>query len=194
MLSAIKNTVGNIASAIKNGFNSAFSFIKSIPSQALQWGKDMIMGIVNGIKSCIGKVGDAVKSVADKIRSFLHFSVPDEGPLTDYESWMPDFVQGMANGIDKNKYKLVDSVRGMAGEMRIPALQAPALQNVGTARVTAQTEAAGNDKLYMLLNQLLTSMQNIGNITVPVYLGNEIIDERIVSAEDRRTVRSGGRA
>ena len=26
----------------------------------------------------IGKVGDAVSSVADKIRSFLHFSVPDE--------------------------------------------------------------------------------------------------------------------
>ena len=31
----------------------------------------------------IGKVGEAVSSVADKIRSFLHFSVPDEGPLTD---------------------------------------------------------------------------------------------------------------
>ena len=60
------------------------------------------MGIVNGIKSCIGAVGDAVKSVADKIKSFLHFSVPDEGPLTDYESWMPDFMGGLAKGIEKS--------------------------------------------------------------------------------------------
>lgn len=196
MLSAIKNTVGNIASAIKNGFNSAFSFMKSIPSQALQWGKDMIMGIVNGIKSCIGKVGDAVKSVADKIRSFLHFSVPDEGPLTDYESWMPDFIQGMANGVEKNKYRLVNAVKGMAGEMAIPAMSAPALKNVGSSggnAVAGSVSADGNEKLYGLLTQLINNMQNM-TFTVPVYLGNDIIDERIVSAEDRRTVRSGGRA
>ena len=46
------------------------------------------MGIVNGIKSAVGAVTDAVNGVANKIRSVLHFSVPDEGPLTDYESWM----------------------------------------------------------------------------------------------------------
>lgn len=56
--------------------------------QAFQWGTDFIGGIVNGIKSMIGKVGEAVSPVAYKIRSFLHFSVPDEGPLTDYESWI----------------------------------------------------------------------------------------------------------
>lgn len=97
--SGIKGTMGKIVSSIKEGFNNAISFITSLPSKALQWGKDMIMGIVNGIKSCIGAVGDAVSSVANKIKSFLHFSVPDEGPLTDYESWMPDFMKGLAKGI-----------------------------------------------------------------------------------------------
>lgn len=70
ILSAIKTTVGNIASAIKSGFQTAINFITSLPSQALQWGKDMIMGIVNGIKSCMSAVGNAVKGVADKIKSF----------------------------------------------------------------------------------------------------------------------------
>ena len=77
ILTAIKTTVGNIASSIKSGFQTAISYITSLPSQALQWGKDMIMGIVNGIKSCMSAVGDVVKGVADKIKSFLHFSVPD---------------------------------------------------------------------------------------------------------------------
>ena len=115
--SSISGTMGNIVSVIKNGFNQAISFITSLPSKALQWGKDMIMGIVNGIKSCIGAVGDAVSSVANKIKSFLHFSVPDEGPLTDYESWMPDFMKGLAKGIEDSKSMVAKAVDGVAADM-----------------------------------------------------------------------------
>lgn len=81
--------------------NSLFDKIKSgeILDKAKEWGEDFIQGIIDGIKSMIGKVGDAVKSVADKIASFLHFSRPDEGPLREYEKWMPDFMKGMAKGI-----------------------------------------------------------------------------------------------
>lgn len=115
--SGIKGTMGKIVSSIKEGFNQAISFITSLPSKALQWGKDMIMGIVNGIKSCIGAVGDAVSSVANKIKSFLHFSVPDEGPLTDYESWMPDFMKGLAKGIEDSKRMVAKAVDGVAADM-----------------------------------------------------------------------------
>ena len=41
--------------------------------------------------------------MANTIRSHLHFSVPDEGPLTDFESWMPDFMNGLAEGIEKSR-------------------------------------------------------------------------------------------
>lgn len=115
--SSISGTMGNIVSVIKTGFNNAISFITSLPSKALQWGKDMIMGIVNGIKSCIGAVGDAVSSVANKIKSFLHFSVPDEGPLTDYESWMPDFMKGLAKGIEDSKRMVAKAMDGVAADM-----------------------------------------------------------------------------
>ncbi len=115
--SGIKGTMGNIVSSIKEGFNHAISFITSLPSKALQWGKDMIMGIVNGIRSCIGAVGDAVSSVANKIRSILHFSVPDEGPLTDYESWMPDFMKGLAKGIEDSKGMVAKAMDGVAADM-----------------------------------------------------------------------------
>lgn len=111
----ISNVIGNIKSTIVNGFNSAISFIKSLPSQALKWGKDIIMGIVNGIKSCIGAIGDAVSSVANKIRSFLHFSVPDEGPLTDFETYMPDMIDGFVKTLKQSApdlYKAAETVAG----------------------------------------------------------------------------------
>lgn len=103
MWNGIKNTISGIYNTIKNGFTNAVNFIKNLASSAFSWGADIINGIVNGIKSCIGKVKDAVCSVADTIKSFLHFSVPDEGPLTEYESWMPDFMSGLAKGIEKSK-------------------------------------------------------------------------------------------
>jgi len=124
--SAISSTIGGIKNTIVNGFNNAVDFVKNLGKEAWQWGADIINGIVDGIKSCIGKVGDAVKSVADKIKSFLHFSVPDEVPLTDFESWMPDFMKGLAEGINKSKKFVEKAVSGVADAMHIevnPVLQ-----------------------------------------------------------------------
>ena len=134
VMNAVKATVSNIWGSVKiavakkttaikdtivNGFNAAVSFIKGLASQAFQWGADIIDGIVGGIKNCIGKVSDAVRGVADKIRSFLHFSVPDEGPLADFESWMPDFMKGLAKGIHKSKKYVETAVSGVADAMQL---------------------------------------------------------------------------
>lgn len=114
ILSGITSTIGNIKDTIVNGINAAVDFIKGLPGQAIQWGKDFIGGLKDGIMSGVQGIVDAVKGIGDKIRSFLHFSVPDEGPLTDYESWMPDFMSGLAEGISSNEETVLDKVRGLA--------------------------------------------------------------------------------
>lgn len=191
MLSAIKNTVGKIASSIKSGFQTAISFITSLPSQALQWGKDMIMGIVNGIKSCINAVGDAVKSVADKIKSFLHFSVPDEGPLTEYESWMPDFMEGLAKGIEKSKGMVAKAVEGVSQDMVInPNVNATSAAMESTSTSSAQNTASIVGAIHDAIAGL--NMQG-GNISIPVYIGGTLLDEVVVNAQQRINLRSGGR-
>lgn len=194
--SGIQSHGGGIQNAVSNCFNGAKSTITSFASQAVGWGKDFASGLASGIKSAAGKVVDAAKGLGSKIKSFLHFSRPDEGPLRDYETWMPDFVQGMANGIEQNKYKLIDSVKSMASQMIMPAIQAPALKNVGTGTsyTSNPSTSTSDDRLYGLLSQLVAGIQKMGDIIVPVYLGNDLIDEQIVRANDRRTLRSGGRA
>lgn len=150
ILNTIKTTVSNIWDSVKNavtqkitaikdtivnGFNAAVNFIKNLASQAFQWGADIINNIVSGIKSKINAVADAVKGVADKIRSFLHFSVPDEGPLTDFESWMPDFMKGLADGINANANVVGDAVNGFASGLaeKISSVIQSALSNVVTS-------------------------------------------------------------
>lgn len=114
MLSGITNTISMIKDTIINGLTTAIDWIKELPSQALQWGADIIQGIANGITGAISKVTDAVSGVAGKIKSFLHFSVPDEGPLTDYESWMPDFMNGLAEGIRSQESVVLNPIRELA--------------------------------------------------------------------------------
>ena len=116
---SVSSTIGGIKDTIVNGFNKAVDFIKNLGKEAWNWGADIINGIVDGIKSCISKVTDAVEGVADKIKSFLHFSVPDEGPLTDFESWMPDFMKGLAEGINKSKKYVEKAVSGVAQSMQL---------------------------------------------------------------------------
>ena len=128
---AVTEKVTGIKDSIVNGFQEAIDWIKSLPEQAVQWGADFIGGLIDGIMSGIDGIVEAVGGIADKIRSFLHFSVPDEGPLTDYESWMPDFIGGLARGISENESVVLDKVESLAGS--IQALMSAATANAATA-------------------------------------------------------------
>ncbi len=110
--SAVSDKISGIKSTIQNGFGAAVGYIKGLASDAWNWGRDIIQGIIDGIQSAISWLADCVTNVADTIRDFLHFSVPDKGPLTDYESWMPDFMKGLADGIDKSKKYVEKAVGG----------------------------------------------------------------------------------
>ena len=121
LLEGIKTTIGNVRDAIVSGFQAAIDWITSLPAEALKWGSDIIDGIVSGIQSAVGRVGEAVKGVADKIKSFLGFSEPEDGPLSDFHTYMPDMIDLMASGITSGKKKVKDALEGMTGEMSVIA-------------------------------------------------------------------------
>lgn len=121
LLEGIKTTIGNVRDAIVSGFQAAINWITSLPAEALKWGSDIIDGIVSGIQSAVGRVGEAVKGVADKIKSFLGFSEPEDGPLSDFHTYMPDMIDLMASGITSGKKKVKDALEGMTGEMSVIA-------------------------------------------------------------------------
>lgn len=102
LVNGVKSILSKVTSVVKNGFQGAIDFITSLPRKAIGWGKDFINGLADGILSGVRKIVNAVKDIGNKIRSFLHFSRPDEGPLRDYETWMPDMLTGMADSIYKN--------------------------------------------------------------------------------------------
>lgn len=150
MWTGITTTVGNIVTTIKTGFQTAVSFITGLAKSAVKWGTDIIDGIVKGIKNCIGKVKDAVSNVAETIKSFLHFSVPDEGPLTDYESWMPDFMSGLADGIEKSRGMVTKEMEKLTDTMNLEKMM-PDMN--ASMSVSTAGNGMGGENATVKLNQ-----------------------------------------
>ena len=135
---------GKLTDAFKAGKETILSWGK----QAITWGSDMIKNFIDGIKKKAKDLGNAIKDLAKNyIAKFLHFSVPDAGPLADADTWAPDFVALMVKGIEDGAPKIAEAVQDFAGSM--------------SASITAYGPTGaleGN-----------TSTYNGGNITMNIY-------------------------
>lgn len=134
----IKGMKGALTSGFKSVLDGGINYIKSLPAKFIEWGKDMIMGLVKGITGSVGAVVGAVKNVASTIATYIHFSRPDVGPLRLYEQWMPDFMSGLAKGIRDNLWQVEDA----AGALALTTAQPMQLQVAGVLRGNQQMAAA----------------------------------------------------
>lgn len=119
----VKNTFINakdsVVSTVQNLVSAVGDKISSLGSSALQWGKDLIDNFVQGIKNSISKVGDAVKGVADKVKSFLGFSEPDEGPLKNFHTFGKDMMENYATSIENAQYLVRNAVDDVAADVAV---------------------------------------------------------------------------
>ncbi len=111
--------IQNVRNTIADGLNSAADCIRNIVNSSWQWGYDIMQNLINGINYQMADLINTVADVARSIWEYLHFSVPEKGPLTDFESWMPDFMDGLAEGINKSKKYVEAAIEGVSEAMKI---------------------------------------------------------------------------
>ncbi len=114
LVAGVISLLGKVGEAAGKVIQSIANVFKELPSKALEWGKDMIQGFINGIKNMISGITNAVSGIADKIKSFLHFSRPDEGPLRNYETWMPDMIEGLSKTMKKSSPELYNASKKLS--------------------------------------------------------------------------------
>lgn len=66
--------------------------------------------------------------------------MPDEGPLTEYESWMPDFMKGLAKGIEGSRGLIEKAARGVSEDMVIHPRVASSIADVENSAGAAGDE------------------------------------------------------
>ncbi|MCI9668060.1 MAG: tape measure protein [Oscillospiraceae bacterium] len=181
--------VDAVRQTLEDGFNSAIEFMQSLPGKALQWGRDFMDGLVNGITEKVSAVTDAVSGVADKIKSFLHFSVPDEGPLTDYESWMPDFMTGLAKGIHKGSPVVYKAIKNLTEGI---AKAREAFLGFGTDPVFSLANMGASLSDLSVKPSTAAAAQGGGNRTTNIHQTNNIHNE--FKGGDRAAQTEGAKA
>lgn len=205
-------TLGNGLLSMANGLkgfmestlSGAIDYLKSLPKQALQWGKDMLDGFIQGIVGSVGGVINAVKDVGSAIASYLHFSRPDVGPLRNYETWIPDMLTGMAQSIRANLYRITDAMDLVGGSMRqtLPldagGQAVHALQQEDPARRQPRPMPQGSsgqpitlDELRALVTLIIQAIRENGG---PIIIGDEVIGRANDRYRQDRAIMTGGMA
>lgn len=109
-LNSAKSTINTWGDNIKTTFTN-------LGKSATTWGKDVVSNMASGIQNNIGKVTNAVNKVASKIKSLLGFSEPEEGPLSNFHTYMPDMIDLMAKGIRENMSTVTKELDNLTGTM-----------------------------------------------------------------------------
>ena len=109
-----------IVDFVTEKINEICDFIASLPEKFYNWGVEMMQNLIDGIMSMIDAVADAVAAVAGVVSDFLHFSEPDKGPLSNFNSWMPDMMKQMAEQIEGGRYQVQVAAGHVAADIAAP--------------------------------------------------------------------------
>ena len=80
------------------------------------WGTDLTEEVSKGMTNSSSKssITSAASKVAEWISQYLHFSIPDKGPLSDFDESMPDMIDLMIKGVNSNKKELERTVENLS--------------------------------------------------------------------------------
>ena len=158
--------IDDAMTALSGWWDEISSWFTNLADNALTWAGDLVTNFVNGITNGISNIGSAMSNFADVVASYIHFSEPDVGALSNFSTFAPDMVDLFASGIEENLPTIGLAMNNMSGYVadRMPSM-----------------DAAG-------------SFVNNGQpIVVQAYFGNEKFDEYVVDSNQRMAFISGGR-
>lgn len=110
MMQLLANGIKNNSYLVEDNITSLTSEIKNnitdVVDSAFNWGWDMLVNFNNGVVDAFNSVIHTVSNVASSIKSYLGFSEPEKGALSDFHTFAPDMMSLFAEGI-RQKQKLV---------------------------------------------------------------------------------------
>ncbi len=175
---AIKARATGIGTAVVEGVSKAVNFIKELPSKAYTWGTDMIDSFINGIKQKIANLQEALRGAAQKVKDFLGFSEPKEGPLSNFHTFAPDMMDLFAKGIKDSTSVVTNALQASANQT------ASAIQSdyTGVLRQIATNTGATS----------VNTGRATGDINIALKVGSQQFGRAVLKAGQLNAYRTGG--
>lgn len=151
-----KNGAATLKTNITNvgtWFSDLGTKIADLATKAWEWGSDLVTSFIDGIKDSFSDLESTMESFGEMIYDYIHFSEPDKGALSNFETYAPDMVHSFAKGIHDNAHVVENEMQDLSSVMdsalRIPSYTPyRATQNAPT---TAQAQG-GTITLRMVDN------------------------------------------
>lgn len=199
IVAGLSNGMSGISSTFNSVFSTVSSWIGKFGKNMYSWGSDMMSNMVSGINSGLSSLASKVASAANTIRSYLHFSQPDVGPLADFNSWMPDMMSQLAGGIADNEAQVQKQIEKLASDM---SLESSIQANVSAYGARPATSTGGDtdsglvSAIYNAVSSAIGGQNNDEESGTPIIinLGNEQIASFLVKQNKRVALISGGKA
>ena len=177
LVEALPTIVDTIINKVIPSLLNAFGRLgEKLPEKAITWGKDLISSIIKGIKSMLGSLGSTVLNVAGTIAKYLHFSVPDVGPLSDFDKSGGDMID-----------EFIQSMDGEYPELKRAMYQTANIINGGMTTAPNYSGA-----LAGISSQLAGLGGNNGNYTINVQVGRNTLATAVIGAQQMENFRTGG--
>ena len=173
----IKETISGAVAAIKtfftetipNAAQTALDWFRNIPKQMKDVGRNLLMGLWDGIADKVAWLKSKVSGVVDRIKSwFTGKDGFDEHSPSKWSNGVAKYVmQGMADGFENGLPSLMDSVDGVTDRIKNGL-------DFGTAQIGAEQSFGGQ------MRSALSSLGGMGgdiNIVVQSVLDGKIIGE-----------------
>ena len=117
---AINDGIINVIKALTNMGTKARETFNELINNAKEWGSHFVQNFCDGITAKMQALIDKVRSMAETVSSYLHFSSgPDVGPLKNMNQWPIHMMQNYARGIESARYIVKDAVADVAADVSV---------------------------------------------------------------------------
>lgn len=137
--SGVRSMGSSMLNAFKGGFSSALAWIKSLPSQAVQWGKNLIQSFINGLTGKGKVAGIATAATA----GFTIADVASRDELADWTSANTDLADSAQTVADIAIPAYTQSGNAAAGAGKAAGTAAKAAASVVNSYSDTVTEVLG---------------------------------------------------
>lgn len=165
MKNGVINTVYGVKTAIVKGISEAINWIEALPEQALQWGQDIVQGLVDGIKAKIQSVIDVTGNVCEAIKNGVRNILGIRSPSTVMTEYGEDISQGLADGINNRGVVVASAAGGLA--TTISTAMQGIVSSVGSASTQINTFVQGLGSYVDELGNLIQTVNGFPVIKLP---------------------------
>jgi len=185
---AIQTKITSVISSLQSSISSGLEAIRSTATNILEGIRSAFTTVFENIRSFVSGVVDWLKGIFNFEWSLPHIKMPHfsiSGSFSLNPPSVPHFSvdwyrKAMNNGMILNS----PTIFGASGNHLLGGGEAGPEAVVGVSSLMDMIQKAVSS----------TQTSDTGDITIPIYIGGNLIDEMIVTAQQRRALRSGGRA